>query len=202
LRDSVASDIADQLDKVSAYLDAPVLTKVQKVAVIDFLISEFKTVQVDELSTAVKLVLAEKLETTRDIAYITKQSVGWWGTILSAWTKHKREMRKRPDPIDLTKPQLTQYTGVDGKDREYYEQLVKWYKLNGMPDYGWAYNKARKYAENNGLLLVKPSDKDAVWEVAREYFRTKRRERNEKIGQPHLDYAVMFLHLKRLPKNK
>ena len=66
MRDSVASEIADQLDKVSAYIDAPPLTQVQKVSVIDFLISEFGTISTEELGKAVKMVLAEKLETSKE----------------------------------------------------------------------------------------------------------------------------------------
>jgi hypothetical protein len=41
---------------------------VQKVSVIDFLISEFGTISTEELGKAVKMVLAEKLETSKDVA--------------------------------------------------------------------------------------------------------------------------------------
>ena len=168
------------------------LTQPQKVAVIDFFVSEFPTVKVDELSKAVKLVLSEKLETSRDIAYISKQSVGWWGTILSAWIKYRRQMKQRPEPIDFNKPQIEQFTGVEGKNHSYYELLDKWYQHHGeMPTYGWPYKSARAYAESNQILNVEIDDRNEVYEIARAY------KKGVKVEQHHLDYAVMSIHFKR-----
>ena len=192
LKDSVASEIATQLDKVSAYIDAPPLTQVQKVSVIDFLISEFGTIPVEELGKAVKMVLAEKLETSKDVAYIPKQSVGWWGTILSAWQKYRREIKKRPEPIDLSKPMIEQFTGTEGKNDRYYQLLDDWYKKNGeMPEYGWPYKYARAHAESEGILNVEADDRDEVYQIARDY------KKGKKVEQNHLDYAVMSIHFKR-----
>jgi hypothetical protein len=208
LRTSAPSEIGDQLDKVSAYIDAPVLTKVQKVSVIDFLISEFGSVPVDELGKAVKMVLAEKLETSKDISYISKQSVGWWGTILSAWVKHRRELRKRPEPVDFTKPRLEQFTGVQGKDRVYYEKLDEWYQKYGrMPEYGWPYGFARAHAESEGILNVHKEDKNEVHSLAFDYLKTLPvkivggRSEKKRVEQKHLDYAVMTIHFKRKYQN-
>ncbi len=208
LRDSVASEIADQLDKVSAYIDAPPLTQVQKVSVIDFLISEFGTIPTEELGKAVKMVLAEKLETSKDVAYISKQSVGWWGTILSAWVKHRRELNKRPEPIDFNRPMIEKFTGVDGKNHSYYQLLDNWFRINlRMPEYGWPYKYARAYATDQGTLNVTPEDKDEVHEIARAYLSrlpslTSKGNQKHKLEQHHLDYAVMAIHFKRKYKNK
>jgi|TARA_R100000084_G_scaffold108834_1_gene72747 hypothetical protein len=207
LRDSAASEIANQLDKVSAYIDSPPLTQVQKVSVIDFLISEFGSVPVEELGKAVKMVLAEKLETSKDVAYISKQSVGWWGTILSAWVKHKRTIKARPEPVDLSKPRLEQFTGVDGKDRVYYEKLEEWYREHGcLPEYGWPYNFARRYATDQGILQVTAKDEEEVKAIARTYLRglpsMARTTQKRVLEQKHLDYAVMAIHFKRLTKTK
>ena len=208
LRDSAASEIADQLDKVSAYIDAPPLTQVQKVSVIDFLISEFGTIPTEELGKAVKMVLAEKLETSKDVAYISKQSVGWWGTILSAWQKHRRELKKRPEPIDFNRPMIEKFTGVDGKNHSYYQLLDNWFSINGrMPEYGWPYKYARAYATDQGTLNVTPEDKAEVHEIARAYLSrlpslTSKGSQKHKLEQHHLDYAVMAIHFKRKYKNK
>mgnify|MGYP003635244633 CR=1 FL=1 len=179
---------------MSAYIDAPLLTQVQKVSVIDFLVSEFGMIPTSELGKAVKMVLAEKLETSKDIAYISKQSVGWWGTILSAWQKHRRELNKRPEPIDMTKPLIEQFTGVDGKDHSYYQLLDNWYGMHGeMPEYGWPYKYARAHAEREGVLNVESDDRDEVFQIAREY----RKNKKGKVEQNHLDYGVMSIHFKR-----
>ena len=121
LRDSAASEIADQLDKVSAYIDAPLLSQAQKVSVIDFLISEFPNVEVSELGKSVKLVLAEKITPARDVAYISKQSVGWWGTILSAYVKHRREERTRPK---MANPDTLRLEAYKDREKDLYEGLA------------------------------------------------------------------------------
>lgn len=192
MRDSGASEIADQLDKVSAYIDSPPLTQMQKMSVIDFLISEFGGIPVEEMGKAVKMVLAEKLETSKDVAYISKQSVGWWGTILSAWQKYRREIKKRPEPIDLSKPMIEQFTGKEGKNDRYYQLLDDWYKQHGeMPTYGWPYKYARAHADEVQILKVTKDDRDEVYQIAREY------KKGAKVEQNHLDYAVMSIHFKR-----
>jgi len=201
LKDSVASDLADQLDKVSAYIDAPVLNQVQKVSVIDFLISEFGNLGIDDLGKAVKMVLAERLTTAKDVSYITKQSVGWWGTILSAYQKHQREKRSAPPPYDPNQKQLAE-RNQSLVDKEFYEGLLDWYGRTGrFPELGWNYTAARRYAKNKGILNVTKGDKEEVMSLAKDYFQSCwSYERKKKMNQSHIDYGVMRLHVERLNK--
>lgn len=198
LRDSVASEIADQLDKISAYIDAPLLTQVQKVSVIDFLISEFPNMEVAELSKAVKLILAEKLTPARDVAYITKQSVGWWGTILSAYVQYRRDERRRPKIANSEALMLEEYKD---RERDLYEGLIEWVEEHGaFPEYGWDYHAARKYAKEQGILNVSKKDRAEVWAIAESYHNSNNSlfGRKKKLSKSHLDYAVMRIHVNRL----
>lgn len=201
MKDSVASEIADQLDKVSAYIDAPLLTKIQKVSVIDFLISEFSNIDVDELGTAVKMVLAERLTTSKDISYITKQSVGWWGTILSAYQKYKREKRSAPPSFDPNVKQL-QERNQSQIDKEFYDGLIDWYARTGsFPELGWNYTAARRHAKAKGILNVTKKDKDLVHRIARGYSNSCWKfDSVRELSQSHYDYAVMRIHITRLNK--
>jgi len=200
LRDSAASEIADQLDKISAYIDAPLLTQVQKVSVIDFLISEFPNIEVAELSKAVKLILAEKLTPARDVAYITKQSVGWWGTNLSAYIQYRRDERSRPK---IPNPEALRLEEYKDRERDLYEGLLEWVEEHGaFPEYGWDYNAARKYAKEQGILNVSKKDRAEVWEIAEAYHKSNKSlfDRKKKLSKSHLDYAVMKIHINRLNK--
>lgn len=200
MRDSAASEIADQLDKISAYIDAPVLTQVQKVSVIDFLISEFPSIEVSELGKAVKLILAEKITPSRDIAYITKQSVGWWGTILSAYIQYRRDERSRPK---MSNPDILRLEEYKDREKDLYEGLLEYVEKHGaLPEYGWDYHAARKYAKEQGILNVSKKDRAEVHQIAVVYHNSNKElyDRKKKLSKSHFDYAVMKLHCNRLTK--
>ena len=200
-------DFGKALDRIAAYIGMPHLETPQKVILIDFFKSEFKTIRADELLEAVKGAISGRIEPPKDISKIQRLSTGWFGSILQGYKKKRQELNARPEPVlpDHKGPILSQFTGVDGKERAYFERLEAWYlkHSNTLPPFGWAYGHARKYLHENGKLLVTAKDKDEVNRLALEHLRTLPaifkggKSVKRKVEQTHLDRAVMQLHLKR-----
>lgn len=195
------------LDKVAAYIGAPPLGEPEKLVLIDFFKSEFRTVRPDEFLEAVKGVISGRIETARDISRIQRLSSGWWGAILQGYRAYRRNQNRLNDPItpeSLSVERISQFTGIDGKERGYYETLEKWYLEHGntLPPFGWAYGHARKWLKDNGLL-VKAEDKAEVERLAIEHMKSlptilkSGRMVKRKLEQIYLDRAVCELHLKR-----
>jgi len=208
LTTSTSKDYGDALDQVAAYISATPLETAQKIVLIDFFKKEFKTVTPLELIEAVRGSYSGRIEPTRDIMKIQRLSTGWWGAVLQGYKKKRQELRARPEPVQpdhQSAPILSQFTGIDGKERAYYEGLERWYLENGnkLPPYGWAYSHARKYAQDKGELLVTHEDEREVKSMAVEYLRTLPtlfqggKTVKRKVEQSHLDRAVMQVHLKR-----
>jgi hypothetical protein len=202
-------DYGNELDRMAAYIGMAPLSTTQKLILIDFLKSEFRTIQPSELIDAVKGVMSGRIEPTKDVTKIQRMSTGWFGAILNAYKKKRQELNARPEPVRMDRPQIETFTGIDGKEKGYYEGLKKWYLENGgLPPYGWAYAHARKYVQDRGELLVKKEDQNKVNKLASDYVKSlpaiykAGKVVRRKVEQIHLDRAVMQLHLARLTEIK
>lgn len=191
---------------IALYVGIDEPTKMESTVLVEFLKSQFGRMMLSDVSEAVKLALADKLPDL-NIDFIRKMSSGWFGKILTAYKKQKTERNRLNDPItpeSLSVERISQFTGIDGKERGYYETLEKWYLEHGntMPPFGWAYGHARKWLKNNGLL-VKAEDKAEVERLALDHIRSLPtilqggRTVKRKLEQIYLDRAVCELHLKR-----
>tara|TARA_R110000751_G_scaffold41878_1_gene97802 strand:- start:42 stop:686 length:645 start_codon:yes stop_codon:yes gene_type:complete len=203
-------EIGDTIDKISAYIGTEPLSNPQKAVLLDFLVSEFRTVSPDEMLEAVKGAISGRLQVPRDITRISKMSAGWFGSILQGYKIQRSLNRSRPEPITTENVMglLQEFGGGKGKDQEYYDGLIAWHQKNGQMPYAWAWGKARKYAQTLPGFNITASDEVVIKGMAKEIrmkmpkkWGTPARDHN-KISQNDLDKAVMFLHIKRITKNK
>lgn len=205
---SVTDDltIRKELDLIALYIGAEDLTDIQATAAIDFIKTQFGGLVVSDISQAVKMALAGKLN-IQNLDYTKKLSAVWLGKVLRAYSDFKTEYNRRNPPIKPDHLKLESFTGVDGQERGYYERLEAWYLEHGeMPEF-WPYSLARKWIKDDGLLVTK-EDKNEVERMAIEYLadqptvfkrvngRHKQAVKKE-LEQDHLDRAVLELHLKR-----
>lgn len=188
-----SESLADEVDKVAAYLGNEPLTGPEKMVIVDFLNSEFKTIEPTELLEAVKGVIAGRIQTPTDVTRIKKLSTGWWGSVLRGYKSYRSERKARPEAItpDNIVNRLSQFGGVDGKDREYYETLKRMYfEYGGMPPYGYAYKQARDYAATLPDFGV--TDKDAT--LIEDRAKAARMSRPKKQGVPYSEQNVVSQH--------
>lgn len=205
---SVTDDLSirKELDLIALYMGADDLTDIQATAAIDFIKTQFGGLSLADLSKAVKMALAGKLE-IQNLDYTKKLSAVWLGKVLQAYSSYKTEYNRRNPPAITEAVKLEVFTGVDGKERGYYERLDAWYQEHNEMPSAWPYSHARKWIKDNGLLVGK-DDKEEVEKMALEYVmdlpsvfkrvdcRTKKRQCRE-LTQDNLDRAVLELHLKR-----
>ena len=204
LRELDPTEIGNAVDRVSAYIDAPTLEPEQKIAVVDFLKSEFGILKVEDLGAAVKAVFSNRIEPSQDISRISKQSVAWFGAILSAYKKHISAENRRNEmikPEDFNQPVLQMNNSNEGHNQHLYESLESIYLNSGKLPIAWAWKQARKHASANGILKVYARDESECMEIARSYLSDKMfgvSGNNTKITDLEKNKAILQLHFSRL----
>ena len=204
-------DYGEALDKIAAYISTNTLTAPQKMVLIDFFKSEFKTVRPDELLEAVKGVISGRIDTPRDVTKIQRLSAGWFGSILQGYKKHRQAERMRNAPIELDDRVrlLSGLRGKPGRGAEYYKLLEKWYRdFGGLPKYGWAWKECIDYLKETDQLLTTDADQNTIRNNAKAYCTQKPDRKGvsysdkSEVSANDLEREEMRLHLKRLNKNK
>ncbi len=200
-------DYGEALDKIAAYISTNTLTAPQKMVLIDFFKSEFKTVRPDELLEAVKGAISGRIEPPKDITKIQRLSAGWFGSILQGYKKHRQAERMRNAPIEIDDRVrlLSDMRGKPGRGAEYYKLLEKWYKdFGGLPKYGWAWKECLDYLKETDQLLTTNADQNTIRNNAKAYCTQKPDRKGvsysdkSEVSANDLERETMRLHLKRL----
>ena len=202
-------DYGEALDKIAAYISTSTLTAAQKMVLIDFFKSEFKTIRPDELLEAVKGAISGRIEPPKDIAKIQRLSAGWFGSILQGFKKHRQAERVRNPAIEVDDRVrlLDGLGGKPGRGSEYYSLLLKWYKdFGGMPKYGWAWKECLDYLKETDQLLTTPADLSEIRQKAKQYCTQKPDKKGvsysdkSEVSANDIERETIRLHLNRLTR--
>lgn len=198
-------DLGNELDRVSAYLNAPTLEPEQKVSVIDFIRAEFGSLKLEDIGGAIKAVMSGRVEPTSDISRISKMSVGWFGAILKPYKTHIEAENRRNPPIEFTGPVLQMDNSDKGRDQKFYDHLESMYIANGneLPE-TYAWKKARRHASRSGILKVFKTDERRCKDIALGYLNAPRVgniDPPKKVTDNEKEKAIMQLHFDRLYKD-
>jgi hypothetical protein len=110
--------------------------------------------------------------------------------------------------IPSIQEQIGNLRGVEGKDKEYYDLLKKWYFNHGAMPYGWAYKQARAYAKTLPDFGVTEKDATLISErakadkMARPKLQGVPFKEQNRVIQHDLDKQVMRLHFERLTQTR